>query len=225
MMLDTIVSFIEKVVEKHRQRSTVEVVNHLGHSFKIDPQVFSPFIAPSGYLSFSLVAQPIFFGKHVLDVGCGAGIFASLTAASGATRVVGVDINPVAVENARRNALSLEVDSLVEVRTGDLFEPILDDEAFDIIFADLPFTSGEPRDLLDRAFYDPDLTAIRRFLREVPEILARASPGARAFLCLSDFEPLEADEMNTQGFIRSRVYLSIHLPEVTLNLYELTLEV
>lgn len=212
-------------MEKHRQRTAVERVSHLGHSFEIDPQVFSPFIAPSGYLSFSLVAHPIFSQKRVLDVGCGAGIFASLAAASGATRVVGVDINPVAVENARRNVSALGVESLAEIRTGDLFGPISEDEVFDIIFADLPFTSGEPRDLLDRAFYDPDLITIRRFLRELPHLLTRAGDGARAYLCLSDFEAFGSTEIsiNSLGLLEEREYLSVHLSEATLNLYELAL--
>ena len=43
-------------------------------------------------------------GETVLDYGCGSGILAIAAAKMGASRIVGVDIDPAAVESARDNA-------------------------------------------------------------------------------------------------------------------------
>lgn len=178
-----IIEHVHEVVQRHRAiRSSVYHEYH-GHRLRIDPSVFSPFIAPSGEISLTFAALPIFDGARVLDVGCGAGIQASLIGASGAHRVVGVDINPAAIENARANASAIGCTN-VEFRVGDLFSTIDESEVFDIIFADLPLMSEKPNDMLERAFFDPELDCSRRFLEALPWILSRGN--GVAYLCTSN---------------------------------------
>lgn len=43
-------------------------------------------------------------GKNVLDLGCGSGVLALCAAAQGANSVVGIDIDPAAIEHAKENA-------------------------------------------------------------------------------------------------------------------------
>jgi len=58
--------------------------------------------------------------KTVLDLGCGSGILGISAKALGAEDVVLIDIDPLAVEEARRNALGNGVDSRIVILNGSL---------------------------------------------------------------------------------------------------------
>lgn len=62
-------------------------------------------------------------GARVLDVGCGSGILAVAAARFGAREVLGVDINPVAVEATSANARRNRVARVVRARAGSLPVP------------------------------------------------------------------------------------------------------
>lgn len=71
-------------------------------------------------------------GRDVLDVGTGTGILAIAAARRGATSVVGVDVDPDAVEVARSNAAANEVAVRLAVGSVDLaLRP------FDVVVANL----------------------------------------------------------------------------------------
>jgi SAM-dependent methyltransferase len=72
----------------------------------------------------------------VLDLCCGQGLHALLSARHG-RRVVASDLNPKAVSFAAFNAV-LNGAGNIELRHGDLFDPI-EDESFDLIVANPPF--------------------------------------------------------------------------------------
>ncbi|MEZ4393333.1 MAG: methyltransferase [Polyangiales bacterium] len=78
------------------------------------------------------------FDGSLLDVGCGAGSLALVAAMRGARRVLGVDINPRAVELARFNAALNGV--AAEFRAGDLTAPAAG-ERFDRVVAQPPFVA------------------------------------------------------------------------------------
>jgi ribosomal protein L11 methyltransferase len=71
--------------------------------------------------------------KNFLDVGTGTGILAIAAARLGFTHVIGIDVDPLAVDAALRN---VELSSLnnVEIREGDITSV---DGAFDVIAANL----------------------------------------------------------------------------------------
>jgi SAM-dependent methyltransferase len=73
---------------------------------------------------------------RVLDLGTGCGVLA-LLAARHAEQVVGVDLNPRAVELARFNA-ALNGIGNVDFRAGNLLDPVAG-EAFDLIVCNPPF--------------------------------------------------------------------------------------
>jgi len=201
---------VREIVQAHRDRTGSEEHVYLGRRVSISPQVFSPFIAPSGYLSFALSSLPLFTNKRILDVGCGAGIFASAVGSSGADRVVGIDINEHAVNDAAGNAKALGVARRTEFRQGSLFEPLERGELFDLVFADLPFTNGEPRDLLERAFYDKDLALIKEFMRGVPDRLN--GPGAEVYLCISDADHIKLGPLARAARLRYEPFIRVKLP-------------
>jgi ribosomal protein L11 methyltransferase len=71
-------------------------------------------------------------GRAVLDVGTGSGILALAARAGGATRVVGVDVDAVAVRVARENVTRARAD--VEIRAGSAASVV---EEFDVVLANI----------------------------------------------------------------------------------------
>lgn len=109
----------------------------------------------------------------VLEIGTGTGIIA-VKASKLAHKVVGVDINPYAVECTRKNA---EINDIsLDVRLGDLFEPV-GDEKFDLILFNTPYLPSDDDDLvgdeLDAAWNGgkDGREVIDRFIDELPKHL------------------------------------------------------
>lgn len=84
--------------------------------------------------------------NHVLEMGIARGVLsiglALLT--DDQTHIVGIDIEDSAAELVNQNAQANGVGDRVEVRIGDLFEPVLPGETFDLIFGELPFIPVDP---------------------------------------------------------------------------------
>lgn len=143
------------------------------------PQVFNPKLFWSGdFLARSLDERLVPRGSEVLDLGTGTGAGA-LAAARWAGRVVAVDVNAAAQRCARINVLLNRLEDRVEVRGGDLFEPVRD-ERFDVVLFNPPYYPGVPRDPLDGAFRAADVP--RRFALE---LAAHLRPGGHALVLLS----------------------------------------
>ncbi|RMG65770.1 MAG: 50S ribosomal protein L11 methyltransferase, partial [Calditrichaeota bacterium] len=73
-------------------------------------------------------------GRDVLDVGTGSGILAILTRKLGAARVRGIDVDPVALENAHLNARLNRVENL-ELAVEEVCHQT--DESFDLVLANI----------------------------------------------------------------------------------------
>ncbi|MGW7517036.1 DUF7059 domain-containing protein [Streptomyces sp. NPDC054796] len=74
---------------------------------------------------------------RALDLGTGSGIQA-LHAAQHATRVTATDVNPRALECAALS-LALSGAQAAELREGSLFDPVADEEPYDLIVSNPPF--------------------------------------------------------------------------------------
>jgi len=125
------------------------VFNHAGLQLVVPPGVFHPVVFFSTPIFVSFLQNIDFQRKKVLDVGTGSGLLALFAAQRGAV-VTALDINPKAIETARRNAatngLSL---SVVE---SDLFDK-LPPQTFDIVLINPPYYPRPPRDAAERAFF------------------------------------------------------------------------
>ena len=119
---------------------------------------------------------------RALDMGTGCGIGAVFAAAHG-YQVVAVDINPEAVRCARINAYLNQLENRIDLRTGDLFEPVVG-ERFDLVLFNPPFFCGESGDLLDRAWRGTDV--LEQFAVGLPSALKRE--GLALILLSSDGE-------------------------------------
>lgn len=153
-------------------------------SLVVLPDVFNPVLLRTGsFLARSLPpprvapASPA-VAPRALDLGTGSGIGAIFAARRGYT-VVGVDINPAAVRCARINVLLNDLEGRIEIRSGDLFEPVAGDR-FDLVIFNPPFYRGAPVDRLDQAWRATDV--IERFASGLREALR---PDGEALVVLS----------------------------------------
>jgi release factor glutamine methyltransferase len=117
----------------------------------VTPSVFNPKRLRTGeFFASRLDASLIGANDEVLDMGTGSGVCA-VFAARHAQRVVAVDVNPAAVRCASINAQLNRLEDRIEVRHGDLFQPVAG-QRFDLILFNPPFLPGEPRNDRDRAW-------------------------------------------------------------------------
>lgn len=74
-------------------------------------------------------------GKRVLDMGCGTGILGILTSMRGADKVLGIDIDQWATENAKENLQINGIENM-EIQLGDA-SLLSKNQQFDIILANI----------------------------------------------------------------------------------------
>lgn len=146
--------------------------SYLGLTLHVPPHV-QPITGVSNLLGEAVLAE-VRAGERVLDMGTGSGVNAILAASRGAS-VVAVDINPEALEAARRNAERNGV--TVDLRHGDVFSAV--EGEFDLIVFDPPFRWFAPRDLLEVATTDHNYRAMTRFFGQARAHLA---PGGRMLI-------------------------------------------
>jgi release factor glutamine methyltransferase len=147
-------------------------VEYLGRTLDIPPNVYPPARMSLG----PAVLDEVRAGDRVLDMGTGSGINAIL-AASKATDVLGVDINPHAIPAAIANAERNGVADRTTFRESDVFDAV--DGTFDLIIFDPPFRWFAPRDQLEVAMADENYAALTRFLEQAGDHLA---PGGRILM-------------------------------------------
>lgn len=93
-------------------------------------------------------------GRRVLDAGCGNGILGIATKLLGAAEVVGIDIDPTAIQVAERNARRAKVEA--EWRRADVTETV---GPFDTVLTNPPF--GSQTKHADLPFLDTALSIAR----------------------------------------------------------------
>ncbi len=103
---------------------------------EIDPgQAFGTGTHETTSLCIKLMEKYGVEGKKVLDVGCGSGILSIAAGLLGASDVLGIEIDPVAVPIARENVALNGLSDRVAVRLGDLTKGV--DYKADVIVANL----------------------------------------------------------------------------------------
>jgi len=167
-----------------------------GVPFLVTPSVFNPKVPRTGqFLASHIDSRLVSRESEVLDMGTGSGVCA-VFAANHARRVVAVDINPAAARCARINTLLNDLEHKIEVRQGDLFEPVRG-ERFDLILFNPPFVQGSPKDTRDGAWRSSDVAE-----RYAAGLRAHLKPGGTALVLLSTFGDGQVflEEFNDQGY-------------------------
>lgn len=135
----------------------------------------------------------------VLDLGCGAGLFAVVAARSGAREAWATDVCGEAVDFARKNAERNK--ARVEVGQGDWFEPV-GLRRFDLIVTNPPQTPA-PLEARHPKFAGADgLLYMERILRDAPDHLAPKGRLLTMLISLADtnrFLSLASGRFDVQG--------------------------
>lgn len=105
---------------------------------EIDPgRAFGTGTHPTTSLCIKLMEENIKEGNTVIDVGTGSGILMVAAEKLGAGKIVGTDIDPVAVEVAEENLLLNKVDmEKAKTYAGDLVT-VVQNEKFDVVVANI----------------------------------------------------------------------------------------
>jgi release factor glutamine methyltransferase len=164
---------------RHDRRVVLERIG--GFPLLVLPGVLNPRLMRSGaFFASQLNAELLALDTEVLDMGTGSGVCA-VAAARHASRVVAVDINPVAVRCAQLNALINSLEDTIEVVQGDLFVPV-QGRQFDVVLFNPPFIHGTPRNDADRAWRSTNVA--ERFAAGLTEHL---KPAGFALVVLSTY--------------------------------------
>lgn len=148
---------------------------------------------PGGVYHPSLASSSTFLVRHLagmelgpapsmLEIGVGSGaVLLALARLYGPGRYVGVDISPLCVATARRNAANNGIDA--DIRASDLFAAVRG-ERFDAIFFNAPLYDREPRNAIEENMLcDPGGKILERFVRDVS---AHLKPGGAAYVTASN---------------------------------------
>lgn len=165
-----IVEFVG-LIKKEKESKIVKV---LGTSFNVFPEVFSP-VYSSDTSWFAEKIIPLIQKKTFLEIGSGAGVVACLAAMHGAINVIATDINPHAINNILSNAQLHSL--LIDTRLGSVFDPIADNEVFDVIFWNHPFyyldRNVDENDAVCLSVYDVEYQFLKKYFFYGKEHLSR----------------------------------------------------
>jgi len=147
----------------------------------VTPTVANPRILRTGAFFARVLGQyRLRSDLKVLDLGTGSGICA-LAAAATCKRVVATDINPAAVGCTRINASMNRLEHRIDVRHGDLFEPVAG-ERFDLVLFNPPFLDGQPGSDREAAWFADTIP-----VRFAVELGAHLTQSGAAMILLSTF--------------------------------------
>lgn len=155
-----------------------------------DPEVYPP----SDDSILLIESLDVHRGERLLEVGCGSGVV-SIHCAMNGCYVTAVDINPRAVELARRNSESNGL--VIDVRESDVYGNV--DGRFDTIVFNLPYLPVDEEGLLAKAWSGgPDgLGPLPRLLKGAPDHLV---PDGRVVVVVSSLTEPRALEDALEGY-------------------------
>ena len=145
--------------------------------------------------------EDIFKDKTVYEIGTGTGILALLALQAGSKYAVATDIDPDAVRNAKFNAQHFGVEDRMDVRLVSEASPgaysvLKENERFDFIISNPPWTGKKPRDLKERQTTDEDFMLIKSIIRDLNHHL---NPGGSALLSIGDTNTIKLMENLAAG--------------------------
>lgn len=182
-----------------KQFNSIVLENIMGKHFVVLPRVFHPgLFFTSKFFVSCFNKETIKETDLVLDMGTGSGIQA-IFAADYCKRIIATDISPYAVRCAKINVMLNNLDDKIEVKMGNLFEPVKD-EKFDLILYSPPYYPGKPKDWFEYAIKTGENNeVVFRFIKDAGKHL---NPGGRILVILSTDTALNAilNEFKNNGY-------------------------
>lgn len=188
-----------------------------GREYVIFPETFNPNYAKASLLLLdNLGVQE---GDVVLDPFTGSGADAIFAVLEGAERAVAIDKFTMPYLCARYNAHALGLDKKVDVRQGDLFDVLGEDEKFDLVLANPPFKRMDSHSNMESALRDEGYKTLNRFWNEIG---AHLNPGGRIRAVFSNVGDIDyffqLSEQN--GFSNEEVASDRYASSITINVHE-----
>jgi release factor glutamine methyltransferase len=148
-----------------RRRTLSEPVAYLvGHreffglDFQVTPAVLIPRPDTETLVVELLDVAKVFAAPRILDVGTGSGCIAVAAAVNHPTaQITAIDKSEAALAVARKNAESHHVLNRIRFLAGDLFDPVREEEPFDIVASNPPYIAEHEKETLqnDVRKYEP----------------------------------------------------------------------
>ncbi|KAM4063644.1 methyltransferase small domain-containing protein [Hirsutella rhossiliensis] len=176
---------ISELIVESKKHETAYLERIGSFAVYIHPTVYSPKYFPET-LWYGESLPSIVQGKSFLEVGVGSGLVSLHLAASGST-VVGVDINPYAVETTRMNFKANSQAGSFFV--SDIFGNV--SGTFDFIFWNHPWQidASIPQELKSEKTFDEDYRLLKRFIAQAKNYLTE---DGSILLGTSSYADLEA---------------------------------
>ena len=161
----------------------------MGLSFEVSPDVLIPEQDTENLIEE--IMKDLHDSDRILDLCTGSGcILLSLLKYSNGTTGVGTDLSKRALAMAKRNAERLGLTDRVDLRCGDLFAPIGENEKFDIIVSNPPYIKTETiehlapevRDHEPMMALDGGEDGLTFYRRIIPEAVRHLVTGGYLFL-------------------------------------------
>lgn len=113
-----------------------DIENSFKHVVTISPKMaFGTGHHATTFMMIQAMAELDFKGKNVFDFGCGTGILSVVSALEGAANVIGVDIQPEAIENSDEHAAMNGVSAQCHFFLGGIEK--VNHEKYEIILANI----------------------------------------------------------------------------------------
>jgi len=110
-------------------------------------------------------------GEFMLELGTGCGLVAIVAARLGA-QVIATDQSDIAVQNAKKNVALHKYEGLVQIRQGNLFEPIRPTEKFSLLAFNPPYLPSTKKD----SAFDPAWSGGNKGYEITERFLAQCIP-------------------------------------------------
>ena len=165
-----------------------QVYVHAGLRLGVPPGVFHPGLYFSTPIFIGFLKKVDFKGKKTLDVGTGSGLLALFAAKNGAIATA-IDIHPLAVGTAQKNATDNHLP--LTVLESDLFDQ-LPPQTFDYILINPPYYPKKAQNHQEQAFFaGENLEYFHKLFRQLPAFMHK---NTKIWLILSedcDFEQMQ----------------------------------
>ena len=187
---EKIIRQLDQVVARRATRYPLQMILQeywfFGRKFFINDDVMVPTpeteLLCEGALTF-LKSNKI-TSPRILDIGTGSGVIAITLACEYAVGgILALDISREAMNVARKNADSFNLNGKIEFRESNLLNAVKESEKFDLVISNPPYvTEAEYKNLAPEVHADPKISitsgedgldAIRVILEKAPEFLAK----------------------------------------------------